>query len=135
MVALYRTLAWWLECSSMARETWVQSLVESYQRLKKRYLMPPCLTLSIITYGSRVKWSNPRKEVAPSPTPWCSSYRKRSLRVALDFGCPQLFRYSLCLNFNGKSLFSQLWVNHANAVLLQVWLWHYITHEDWCVIK
>ena len=37
------------------RETWVQSQVESYQRLKKWYLMPPCLTLSIIRYGSRVK--------------------------------------------------------------------------------
>ena len=38
-----------------ARETWVQSQVESYQRLKKWYLMPPCLTLSIIRCGSRVK--------------------------------------------------------------------------------
>ena len=52
---LYRTLAKGLECSPMARETWVQSQVESYQRLKKWYLMPPCLTLSIIRYGSRVK--------------------------------------------------------------------------------
>ena len=26
--------------------------------------MPPCLTLSIIRYGSRVKWSNPGKGVA-----------------------------------------------------------------------
>ena len=50
----------------MARETWVQSQVESYQRLKKKwYLMPPCLTLSIIRYGSRVKWSNPGKELRP----------------------------------------------------------------------
>ena len=56
----------------MARETWVQSQVESYQRLKKWYFMPPCLALSIIRYGSRVKWSNPGKGVAPSPTPWCS---------------------------------------------------------------
>ena len=40
------------------------------QRLKKWYLMPPCLTLSIIRSGSRVKWSNPGKGVAPSPTPW-----------------------------------------------------------------
>ena len=61
----------------MARETWVQSQVESYQRLKKWYLMPPCLTLSIIRYGSRVKWSNPGKGVAPSPTPWCSKLSKR----------------------------------------------------------
>ena len=48
--------------------------VESYQRLKKWYLMPPCLTLSIISYRSRVKWSNPEKGVAPSATHWCSSY-------------------------------------------------------------
>ena len=72
-----RTLAKRLECSPMARETWVQSQVESYQRLKKWYLMPPCLTLSIIRYGSRVKWSNPGKGVAPSPTPWCSKLSKR----------------------------------------------------------
>ena len=47
--------------------------------------MPPCLTLSIIRYGSRVKWVNPGKGVAPSPTPWCGSYRKGSLRVTLDY--------------------------------------------------
>ena len=49
--------------------------------------MPPCLTLSIIRNGSRVKWSNRGKEVAPFPTSWCSSYRKRSLWVTLDYGC------------------------------------------------
>ena len=37
-------------------------------------------------YGSRVKWSNSGKGVAPSPTPQCSSYWKESLRVALDYG-------------------------------------------------
>ena len=31
-----------------------------------------------------------REGVAPSPTPWCSSYRKGSLRVTLDYG-PQLY--------------------------------------------
>ena len=30
--------------------------------------------------------SNPGNGVAPSPTPWCSSYRKGSLRVTLDYG-------------------------------------------------
>ena len=69
----------------MARETWVQYLVESYQRLKKWYLMPPCLTISIIRYGSMVKWTNPGKRVVPSPTPRCSSYRKGSLRVTVDY--------------------------------------------------
>ena len=82
---MYRILAWWLEFSPMSRETWVQYQVESYQRLKKWYLMPLCLTLIILRYGSRVKWSNPGKGVASSPTPWCSSYRKGSFRVALDY--------------------------------------------------
>ena len=80
------TLAWWLECLPMAWETGVQSQVESYQRLKKWYLIPTCLTLSIIRYRSRVKWSNSGKAVAPYPTPWCSSYRKGSLLVTLDYG-------------------------------------------------
>ena len=44
------------------------------QKLKKWYLMPPCLRLSIIRLGTRVKWSNPGNGVVPSPTPWCNSY-------------------------------------------------------------
>ena len=63
----------------MVQEIGVQSQVESYQRLKKWYLMLPCLTLSIISYGSRVKWSNPGNGVAPSPTLLCSSYRKKAV--------------------------------------------------------
>ena len=43
-------------------------------KTQKWYMMPPCLTLSIIRYGSRVKWSNPRKGIAPFPTLWCSRY-------------------------------------------------------------
>ena len=52
----------------------------------KWYLIPPCLTLSIIRYLSRVKLSNPGKGVAPSPTSQCSSYWKGSLRVTLHYG-------------------------------------------------
>ena len=88
----------------MVWEIKVQSQVKSYQRLKKkkkkkkkRYLMPLCLTLSIIRYGSRVNWSNPGNGVAPFPTPWCSRYWKRSLWVALDYGC-QLSLYGLKYN-------------------------------------
>ena len=55
-------------------------------RLLEWYLIPHCLTLSLIRCVSRVKWSNPGKEVAPSPTPQCSSYWKRSLLIALDYG-------------------------------------------------
>ena len=68
------SLAEWVECSPMARETGVQSHVASYQRLLKWHLIPPCLTFSNIRYVLRVKWSNPGKGVAPSPTPWSSSY-------------------------------------------------------------
>ena len=53
-------------------------------KTQKWYLMPPCLTLSIIRYGSRVKLSNPGKGVVPSPILYCSSsYQKGSLRVTL----------------------------------------------------
>ena len=70
--SLLKTLR--LKCSPMVRKTGVQSQVESYQRFKKWYSMPPCLTLGFISYGSRVRWSNPGKGVAPSPTPQCRSY-------------------------------------------------------------
>ena len=68
----------------MIRETGVLSQVESYQRLKKWYLMPHCLKLTIIRHGSMVKWSNPGNGVAASSTPQCSSYWKGSLQVTLD---------------------------------------------------
>ena len=76
----------------MVREARVQSQIMSYQRLEKWYLIPPYLTLSNIRYISRVKWSNPGKEVAPSLTPQCSNYWKGSLLVALDYG-HQLYLY------------------------------------------
>ena len=34
----------------------------NYTKDFKWYLIPPCQTLSIIRYGSRIKWSNPGKE-------------------------------------------------------------------------
>ena len=71
--------------SPMVWETRVQSLVEPHQRLKKCYLMLACSALSTIRWGSRVKWSNPGNGVAPSPTPWCSSYWKGE-----PLGHPQL---------------------------------------------
>ena len=68
--------------------------VESYQRLKKWYLLPPCLILSIIRYVSRVKWRNPGKGVAPFPTPRCSSNSKGSLRATLE-SSRKLYFFSL----------------------------------------
>ena len=72
----------------MARETGVQSQVGSYQRLKKWYLILPCLTLSIIRYVSRVKWSNPGKGVAPSPT-----FQWRELSGSHRLWSPTLLNY------------------------------------------
>ena len=51
----------------MVPETGDQFQVESCERLKKWYSMPLCLTLSIIRYVSRVKWSNPWNGEASSP--------------------------------------------------------------------
>ena len=96
LMGYYRTLAWWLECSPMAWETYVQSQVESYQKLKICYLMPPCLTLSIIRCGSRVKWYNSGKVVAPSPTLPCCSYRKESLWTTFDYSRQFDFFYYIC---------------------------------------
>ena len=48
--------------------------------------LTPCLTVSNIRYVSRVKWSNPGKREAPSPTPRCSCYWNASLLIALDYG-------------------------------------------------
>ena len=59
-------------------------------KTKKWYLISSCLTLSIIRYGSRIKWSSLAKGAAPSPTPRCSSYWKGRLRVAFDYGRPTI---------------------------------------------
>ena len=83
----------------MVWETRVQSHVESYQRLKKWYLMPPCLTLSIIRHASRVKWSNPGKGEAPSPTPCCSKLSQREPLVTLDYG-RQLYFFTFYLSYD-----------------------------------
>ena len=41
-----------------------------------------------------IVWSGISREgVAPSPTPWCSSYRKGSLRVTLDYGRQLIYIY------------------------------------------
>ena len=43
-----------------------------------------------------------REGVAPSPTPWCSSYRKGSLRVTLDYGRQLYLLYLLvCWSYKG----------------------------------
>ena len=62
------------QCSPMIRETGVQSLVESYQNLKKMVIDTSLLNTQQYKVWIKGKMINPRKGVAPSPTPWCSSY-------------------------------------------------------------
>ena len=99
----------------MAREIWVQSQVESYQRFKKWYLMLSCLTLSNIRYVSRVRGSNPGKEVVLSLTLRCSSYWKGSLRVALYYSL-QLYLFSI----NLRGWLTPMPMNYMNFD------WHYL---------
>ena len=110
----------------MVRETWVQSQVASYQRLQKWYLIPSCLTLGNIRYVSMVKWSNPRKGVAPSPTSRCSSYWKRSLLVALDYG-RQLTRPKLKRNWPCKSQrkIKEEWQEVINQDFFEIIAWSF----------
>ena len=125
----------------MAWETRVQSQVKSNQRLKKWFLMSPCLTLTIIRYWLGVKWSNPGKGVMPSPTPWCRSNWKESLRITLDNSC-QLYLLSIyiyiyiyvCIDIYLSLLIQKqylkiiLW-DDQGMILVQVWTKHSFSSE------
>ena len=66
------------------------------------------------------KWSNPRKELANSPTPWCSSYWKGSLLVTLDYSWPT---YCLCVFVT----------NVAKGTSVSIYLSVCISHTHICV--
>ena len=108
------SLAKWVECSLMVWENGVQSLIESYQRLKKWYLICPCLTLSIIRYVSRVKWSNTRKGVVPFPTPRCRSYWKGSLWLPSTMVANFTFLH-IYIDIYVESLIDQTLNSNSNA--------------------
>ena len=91
------SLAQWVECLLMVRETWVPSQFASYQRLLKWYLIPPCLALSIIRYVSRVKWSNPGKGVAPSPTNDVVAIEKEAFWSPSTTVANFIFNWIICL--------------------------------------
>ena len=55
-------------------------------KTQKWYLMPPRLTPSNISLGSKVKWGNPGNGVGPSSKPRWSSYWKGGFWVTLDKG-------------------------------------------------
>ena len=93
---------------------------------KKWYLMPPCLTLSIIRYGSRVKSSNPGKGVAPSPTPGVVSYRKGSLRVTLDYGRQLYLLIYLYIFIMAKWHFVEFFSQSYNRLHFYIFIYIYI---------
>ena len=55
-------------------------------KTQKMVLDAPLLNIQHYKVRIKGKVEQSRKGVAPSPTPWCSSYRKGSLRVTLDNG-------------------------------------------------
>ena len=55
--------------SLMTRETWVQSPGGVIPKTQKMVLDASLLNTQQYKVGSRVKWSNTGKGVAPSPTP------------------------------------------------------------------
>ena len=86
------------------------------------------LTLSILRYVSRVKWSNPGKGVAPSPTPRGSSYWKGSFQVTL-VNSRQL--YLLLYGFKYSYLILTIQANIWVQVIILIWsfLWTFIQFQ------
>ena len=99
----------------MARET---------KDSKKWYLTPPCLTLSIIRYVLRVKWSNPGKAVSSSLTPRCSSYWTGILCVAYIYS-RQLYIYSK------KYRIDDNYTRMLQAILNKSWRQHPTKHQQY----
>ena len=97
-------------------------------KTQKLYLMPPYLTLNIIKCGSRVKWSNPRKGVAPSPTPRCRSYRKESPQLTLYNGGQlyllYIYKQGLVLN-NQQGLYNQLTNQPTYRIYIYIYIYIY----------
>ena len=79
-----------------------------------------CAALFVDRYMRRKTWW--RDWIAPSPTPWCSSYRKGSLWVTLDNGCQlYLLQYSRT-NRSSTTIYSfqcgkKTWSNTFNVYI------------------
>ena len=94
MVVIYTyiyILAKWVKCSLMAKVTGVQSQVESYQRFKK--IIIDTFLLKTQHYNVRIKgkWNNPKKVIALTSLPRCSSYRKKEFSDLLRPRSPTLY--------------------------------------------
>ena len=96
-----------VECSTVARETGVQSLVKSYQRLEKWYLMPSSLTLSFINYGSRLKSNNSRKRTSVVP------YLVDVTTEKMAFGSPSTTSSVVFSSSGGIN--TAVWMHHMDS--------------------
>ena len=117
------TTWWWYNCVGFTNGPGDLGSI----RLYKWYLIPLCLALSNIKYVSRVKWSNLRKGVAPSPTPLCCSYWKESLLVAhftylvlcknTGFHITQGKHYYHYYYYKEIMLFGLVWFCHISTIV------------------
>ena len=63
------------------------------------------------------------KEVVPSPTPWCSSYRKGSLWVTLDYGRQLYLLYIYTYIYIYIYIYIQISLNITDIFCLHIFLW------------
>ena len=86
ILELIKKMIFFKNDSPMVRDTCVQSQVEVIPKTQKMVLDDSLLNTQHYKVRIKGKVEQSREGVAPSPTPWCSSYRKGSLRVTLDYG-------------------------------------------------
>ena len=116
MLQASRTLAEQLECSPMARETWVQIPGRAIPKTQKMVLDASLLNTQHYKVRIKGKGKQSREGVAPSPKPWCSSYRKGSQLFYIshyDRGTPNNPR------FNRTLLMSSILTGYSILTLLQ----------------
>ena len=92
----------------MAQETRVQSQVKSYQSLKKWYLIPLCLALSIIRYRSKVSSSIQRKELYPPLHLGVVAIEKRAFRSPNFLQLLNIYIYLYLSHFQSVNLIHYL---------------------------
>ena len=74
-----------------------------------------------------------REGVAPSPTPWCSSYRKGNLRVTLDYGRQlTVLIYSLSFTLCYRDVHYVLSMNLRSYTGINMWSLFMTSLLAWC---
>ena len=81
---IYRKLAYWLECSPNDPGKPGTNPRSSHTKDSKMVLDASLLNTQHYKVQVNGKVKQSRERSGALPTPWCSSYRKGSLRVTLD---------------------------------------------------